>query len=194
VGRYDPISVIRVDSYGSASLPASLALLRTTFSGNRLFLPNGVGSGSAIDMSATANTTGTSALTVSFCTFFNNSLGTAFQGSRGGAIRFDSAGGNATISIADSVFSQNHVERAPCGRSCVDVEAGAIWVRCMDGDAPCLRVARTQFLRNYCWDDGGALFVSQSVSHFDTVLFEGNVAESTGNETGYGSIFFDSCK
>jgi hypothetical protein len=51
-----------------------------------------------------------------------------------------------------------------------------------------LQVARTKFVQNYCWNNGGAVALAGSLASFDTVLFDSNVAEPV--QSGVGGALF----
>jgi hypothetical protein len=193
VNSGDILSVIRVDSQ-VAGETATVEVTRTSFRGNRLTVALVLpvladGSGTAIGMVASG---GALALSVSFCEFYNNTLNTLHDGSRGGAIFFSSGGGESSATISDSTFTQNRLESVGCGNTCGSVQGGALWVQCSSTGTLCLWVARSKFVDNYSWDDGGAVFQLGSNSSFDTVLFEGNVAEFSNLKTGTGgAVLFD---
>jgi hypothetical protein len=181
------MSVIRVDS---TTNPVSLNVTRSTFRDNLLIVGSSMGSGAAIGMFSQSS--GTNSLTLSFCDFSRNALNTTSDGAHGGAVCLDARAGTGSFAtIVDTSFTQNRVDPSTCGLFCNELEGGALWVQCSNDGSLCLQVVRSKFVDNYSFDDGGAVVVSGSGSLFDTVLFEGNIAEHTVSGTsGNGAAIF----
>jgi hypothetical protein len=187
VNHGDSMSVIRTDA---TTAPVSLNVTRSTFRDNFLTVGSSMGSGAAIGMFS--QSFGTSSLTLSFCDFSRNALNTTSDGAHGGAVCLDArAGTGSFVSIVDSTFTQNRVDASSCGLFCNELQGGALFVQCSNDGSLCLQVVRSKFVENYSFDDGGAVVVSGSGSLFDTVLFDGNVAEYTVfGTTGTGAAIF----
>ncbi len=178
---------VLVTANGAQANRSSLLIERSIFRNNAIILPSiGLYNGGAALQARSTN--GLITVVISTCEFRNNSVvSTNGDFAQGGAISFAAFNApGANLTITDSLFSRNFNNNT-CTASCGNANGGAILFDAEPNGI--LDVARTKFLDNAAYDDGGAIALN-GICKFNSVLFERNAVFLQVNQGGVGGALF----